>query len=252
MTVKLYNLTNHKRLFTDFMSLELVEGFPVLLVNYGSGTTRLNNSVVHVADGKPHLIEIVLMRSSIEMFVDRCKLSTCMSLAAPTGPREILNVNGPLQLGGASIDLQHLARTFGWKHVPTNQNFVGCISNFTYNDFMYNLGEPSLHRNADPSCQRSMFTAVTFGIDTNFLVAILVCIVILAILLLAVVVHRRRADAWAEKELDDIRENIIAYEDEGGGEGDAGYDLHVLRQMYDGPLPDTDTFMQSRGKKIKY
>ena len=73
------------------MSLELVEGFPVLLVNYGSGTTRLNNSVVHVADGKPHLIEIVLMRSSIEMFVDRCKLSTCMSLAAPTGPREILN-----------------------------------------------------------------------------------------------------------------------------------------------------------------
>lgn len=73
------------------MSLELVEGFPVLLVNYGSGTTRLNNSVVHVSDGKPHLIEIVLMRSSIEMFVDRCKLSTCMSLAAPTGPREILN-----------------------------------------------------------------------------------------------------------------------------------------------------------------
>lgn len=63
------------------------------------------------------------------------------------------------------------------------------------------------------------------------------------------VVHRRRADAWAEKELDDIRENIIAYEDEGGGEGDAGYDLHVLRQMYDGPPPDQDaTFMHAPGK----
>ncbi|XP_026497557.1 DE-cadherin isoform X4 [Vanessa tameamea] len=230
----------------DFMSLELVDGFPVLLVNYGSGTTRLNNSVVHVADGKPHLIEIVLMRSSIEMFVDRCKLSTCMSLAAPTGPREILNVNGPLQVGGASVDLQGLARAFGWRHVPTNQHFLGCISNFTYNDFMYNLGRPSVERNADPGCQKSVFTAVTFGIDTNFLVAILVCIAILIILLLAVVVHRKRADAWAEKELDDIRENIIAYEDEGGGEGDAGYDLHVLRQMYDGPPPDTDaTFMHA-------
>lgn len=44
---------------------------------------------------------------------------------------------------------------------------------------MYNLGEPSVMHNADPSCQRSMFTAVTFGIDTNFLVAILVCIAIL-------------------------------------------------------------------------
>lgn len=45
-------------------------------------------------------------------------------------------VNGPLQLGGSSIDLQSLARGFGWRHVPTNQNFVGCISNFTYNDFV--------------------------------------------------------------------------------------------------------------------
>lgn len=232
----------------DFMSLELVEGYPVLLVNYGSGTTRLNNSVVYVADGQPHLIEIVLMKSSIEMFVDRCKLSTCMSLAAPTGPREILNVNGPLQVGGSSVDLHELARDFRWRHVPTNQRFVGCISNFTYNDFMYNLGAPSVLQNADPGCQLSMFTAVTFGIDTNFLVAILVCIAILVILLLAVVVHRRRADAWAEKELDDIRENIIAYEDEGGGEGDAGYDLQVLRQMYDPPPSDNDAaFMHAPG-----
>lgn len=64
------------------------------------------------------------------------------------------------------------------------------------------------------------------------------------------VVHRRRAIAWAEKELDDIRENIIAYEDEGGGEGDAGYDLHVLRQMYDGPPTDADApFIYSGGLK---
>lgn len=55
-------------------------------------------------------------------------------------------VNGPLQLGGASIDLQNLARSFGWKHVPTNTNFMGCISNFTYNDFVsiykYNFKKP--------------------------------------------------------------------------------------------------------------
>ena len=50
--------------------------------------------------------------------------------------------------------------------------------------------------------------------------------------------------------MDDIRENIIAYEDEGGGEGDAGYDLHVLRQMYDGPPPDADAaFMHAPGKE---
>lgn len=30
--------------------------------------------------------------------------------------------------------------------------------------------------------------------------------------------------------MDDIRENIINYEDEGGGEVDTGFDLDVLRQ----------------------
>jgi hypothetical protein len=50
---------------------------------------------------------------------------------------------------------------------------------------------------------------------------------------LAVVVHRRRTDDLY-KDTDDIRENIINYEDEGGGEGDmTGYVLNVLRLMYD-------------------
>ena len=68
----------------------------------------------------------------------------------------------------------------------------------------------------------------------------------------------------SEKDIDcDIRENIINYEDEGGGEGDqTGYDLSVLRMMADGtpglhgmgdkmmkqtlePPPDIQTFLQT-------
>lgn len=50
-------------------------------------------------------------------------------------------------------------------------------------------------------------------------------------------VHRRKSDDLY-KDQDDIRENIINYEDEGGGEGDmTGYDLNVLRLMYDGSEP---------------
>ena len=96
----------------------------------------------------------------------------------------------------------------------------------------YNLGMPAFSRNADPGCDHRMMKAVSFGIDTNFLVAILVCIAILLILLLAVVVHKRKSDDLY-KDLDDIRENIINYDDEGGGEVDTGYDLNVLRAMYD-------------------
>lgn len=60
------------------------------------------------------------------------------------------------------------------------------------------------------------------------------CIAVLLILVLAVVVHKRRSDDMF-KDHDDIRENIINYEDEGGGEGDmTGYDLNVLRFPDDG------------------
>lgn len=99
---------------------------------------------------------------------------------------------------------------------------------------MYNLGEPSFSKEASPGCSRLLTQAVTFGIDTNFLVALLVCIAVLLILVLAVVVHKRRSDDMF-KDHDDIRENIINYEDEGGGEGDmTGYDLDVLRKLADG------------------
>lgn len=109
---------------------------------------------------------------------------------------------------------------------------------------------PSLSRNADPGCDHGMAKAVSFGIDTNFLVAILVCVAILLILLLAVVVHRRKTDDLY-KDMDDIRENIINYEDEGGGEVDTGYDLNVLRTIYDAPPIDSKIApvgLQGRGK----
>lgn len=54
---------------------------------------------------------------------------------------------------------------------------------------------------------------------------------------MAVVVHKRKHDHWNEKELDDIRETIINYEDEGGGEVDTGFDLELLRRenQFDDP-----------------
>ena len=117
----------------------------------------------------------------------------------------------------------------------------------------YNLGMPSLSVNADPGCSTGMAKAVSFGIDTNFLVAILVCITILLILLLAVVVHRRKTDDLY-KDMDDIRENIINYEDEGGGEVDTGYDLNVLRAMYDPPndMKINAASLQGRGNSIYF
>ena len=97
---------------------------------------------------------------------------------------------------------------------------------------------PALSRNADPDCQYGIAKAVSFGTDTNFLVAILVCIAIFLILLLVVVVHRKkRGDLY--RAIHDVKGNIINYDDEGGGEYDTGYDLSVFRLLTDEPPSDS-------------
>ncbi|XP_017889849.1 DE-cadherin isoform X2 [Ceratina calcarata] len=225
----------------DFMALELQQGYAVLYMDYGTGTVRLDQRRIKLTDGKSHRIDVEFRKNTIELKVDNCGMSACMSLTAPEGTNEFLNVNSPMQVGGSLTNLAQLASQLGWNYKPTNRGFVGCIRNMTFNGNTYNLGMPSLSRNADPGCDHGMAKAVSFGINTNFLVAILVCIAILLILLLAVVVHRRKTDDLY-KDMDDIRENIINYEDEGGGEVDTGYDLNVLRTIpciYDAPPIDS-------------
>lgn len=41
---------------------------------------------------------------------------------------------------------------------------------------LYNLGMPSLSKNADPSCSDKMAEAISFGINSSFIVAILICL----------------------------------------------------------------------------
>ncbi|PSN30050.1 DE-cadherin [Blattella germanica] len=159
----------------DFMSLEIDKGFARLLMDYGTGTVSIEQRQIKLTDGKSHRVDILWSRTSIELKVDNCQMSSCLSLTTPQGPNEFLNVNGPLQLGGTMMDLNVVANSMNWTRRPTTQGFAGCIRNLT----TYNLGEPSDSKDVDPGCSRGIARAVSFGINTNFLVAILVCIAIL-------------------------------------------------------------------------
>ncbi|XP_030373740.1 DE-cadherin [Scaptodrosophila lebanonensis] len=214
---------------SDYLALELEHGYPVLTVDYGSGGTRVEHKTTQLQAGRSYQLDIILQKTIIEMTVDNCRLSSCMSLGAIQGPNEFLNVNAPLQLGGTPIDLAQLGRQLKWAHIPSQQGFFGCIRNLTVNEHTYNLGMPSVSRNIDSGCQSAVAVAVSFGINRNFLIAIIACIALLLIILLAVVVQKKQKNGWHEKDIDDIRETIINYEDEGGGERDTDYDLNVLR-----------------------
>ena len=130
--------------------------------------------------------------------------------------------------------------------------------------FLYDLGSPADGENFTPGCNDEFVAAVTaINLNMNFLIAILVCLALILIAVIVLAVYRKKRNVFGDKDIDcDIRENIINYEDEGGGEGDqTGYDLSVLRMMSDGTpalhagnhkmkfspheAPDIQTFLQT-------
>ncbi|XP_045472649.1 neural-cadherin isoform X1 [Harmonia axyridis] len=81
----------------------------------------------------------------------------------------------------------------------------------------------------------------TLKLSMGALAAILVCLLIILILVLVFVVYNRRREAHIKYPGpdDDVRENIINYDDEGGGEDDmTAFDITPLQIPIGGPHPE--------------
>ncbi|NXL91401.1 CAD22 protein, partial [Alectura lathami] len=84
------------------------------------------------------------------------------------------------------------------------------------------------------SCNSTAY-AVSATLSPGALIALLVCILILVVLVLLILTLKRHHKSHLTSEDDeDMRDNVIKYNDEGGGEQDTeAYDMSALRSLYD-------------------
>ncbi|CAG5122582.1 unnamed protein product, partial [Candidula unifasciata] len=138
----------------DFIFLELRGGYPVLIIDHGTGATTLaldgkdnhgNQLLQKLNDGRWHHIDINRSGKVVGMVVDKCTDAmdqnhfvtddrACRTQKETPGENIFLNVNTHLHLGGilTSSRLSHLG---GRSYV----GFTGCIRNLVHNKKLYDL-----------------------------------------------------------------------------------------------------------------
>uniref|UniRef100_A0A8C2J1Q6 Cadherin 22 n=1 Tax=Cyprinus carpio TaxID=7962 RepID=A0A8C2J1Q6_CYPCA len=86
------------------------------------------------------------------------------------------------------------------------------------------------------SCNATAYV-MSAALSPGALIALLVCILILIVLVLLILtLKRHRKGQRMSEDEEDMRDNVIKYNDEGGGEQDTqAYDMSALRSLYDFP-----------------
>lgn len=136
----------------DFMSLELLSGYPRLMINHGTGTQTLSldgrdrsGAVImrKLSDGVWHRIDIIRRGKDVEMIVDNClsvrpeqgiqlDTSPCSIKKRTPGENTFLNVNTLLQLGGRYANPSYPPGV-------TSTKFDGCVRHLVHNGKLYDL-----------------------------------------------------------------------------------------------------------------
>ncbi|XP_021703018.1 neural-cadherin isoform X1 [Aedes aegypti] len=159
---------NNEQQQSDFIALELEQGYPRFLIDYGSGTLELRIQTKNpLNDGDWHRIDLFWDTERVKMIVDYCRTAviteaddgnivefvdhTCQAAGRVPQFNEYLNLNTPLQIGG--VFREKFDYTYNrWQYMPVAAGFEGCIRNFKHNGILYDLSHPGLSKSTMSGC----------------------------------------------------------------------------------------------------
>ncbi|OWF44296.1 Neural-cadherin [Mizuhopecten yessoensis] len=140
---------------TDYLVLQLRNGYPELKVDLGTGALTLYLSGTGAStlnDGKWHRIDIIKDGKMFTLVVDGCRSasagdrSSCELSGYSKSTHMYLNVNTPLQMGGLSPS------TVTTPPEVIETKFTGCMRNLRHKGELYDLHTGGIYAGTTDSC----------------------------------------------------------------------------------------------------
>ncbi|XP_054715288.1 chondroitin sulfate proteoglycan 4-like [Uloborus diversus] len=135
---------------SDFISLEILDGKPVMSVNEGNGVVVLQSDVL-VSDGNWHHIEAQFSQSYIEMVVD----GQMKNLRPGLGDNRFFDLAGFFYVGGIELSKQSRALQNGLQSIlmeGAESSLKGCMKSIKVNNNLMGFREAEVTHGIQPDC----------------------------------------------------------------------------------------------------
>ncbi|KAK7079949.1 hypothetical protein SK128_012924 [Halocaridina rubra] len=231
----------------DFLYVVINQKILETYFDFGTGTMKIQIPLLEL--DKPYNLRMDWDNETITFEVPYCMGNTTVenpdckvsqNLPGLKAKSFLLNVQGPLQLGGVAAmeSFSKLANSYGWSLTPpTIDPFFGCILELRHNEYLYDLNSTDYGKYTYMPCDAPAAVRIVLGEQSIIIIVVsLLCLLLLVLLILCLA--RRRQKSVSYPELDGIvKESIGATDLEGYGEKDIDqFDLKLLRVGPNGHL----------------
>ncbi|XP_045109335.1 neural-cadherin-like isoform X2 [Portunus trituberculatus] len=156
-------------------------------------------------------------------------------------PSYLLNVQGPLQVGGiaAMVSFPQLADSYGWTLTPPSTfPFSGCVLELRHNDRLYDLNATDFHKYTFQPCDAPRTSRVVLGRQSIIIIlASLLSLLLLVVVILCLARRGKKTVSYPDLDRELVKETMGGTDLEGFGEKDVThFDLKFLQVTPDGFL----------------